>query len=82
VCNVFFIVCVALCVVFCLSLACYFVICDFWIVPPGDPFAVKLNNNNDNTNKWWVLTEPPRISGCSCRCVGVPYETLPHSGGW
>jgi hypothetical protein len=53
---VFFIVCVALFAVFCLSVVwcdtCIFVL--YLIVvtlPPGkNPFAVKLSNNNNNNN--------------------------------
>jgi hypothetical protein len=61
VCNVSFIVCVALCDMFCLIVVCYFVryeyvyfcaLC-FSVVPlpPGkNPFSVQLNNNNNNNN--------------------------------
>jgi hypothetical protein len=56
VCNVSFIVCIALSAVFCLSVVCYFCeMCIFVLcltvvpLPPGkNPFAVQLNNNNNN----------------------------------
>jgi hypothetical protein len=55
VCNVSIIVCVALCAVFCLSWCdilcdmCIFVLCVIVVLLPMDknPFAVKLNNNNN-----------------------------------
>jgi hypothetical protein len=55
--NVSFIVCVALCPVFCLSVVCYFVRYVYFCVsrllvvpvPQGKPpFAVHLNNNREN----------------------------------
>jgi hypothetical protein len=53
VCNVSFIVCVALCAVFCLSVVCY--LCDMCIfvccvLLQYHPFEVQLNSNNNNNN--------------------------------
>jgi hypothetical protein len=48
VCNVSFIVCVALCAVFCLAVVCYFVSCvllHYHCHRVKTPFAVLLNNN-------------------------------------
>jgi hypothetical protein len=54
VCNVSFIVCVALCAVFRLSVVCYFVQYVYFCVlcliavplsPGKNPFAIQLNNN-------------------------------------
>jgi hypothetical protein len=46
----FFIVCVSLCAVFCLSVVCYFVLCLILVpLPPGKkPFAVQLSNDNNS----------------------------------
>jgi hypothetical protein len=64
VCNVSFIVCVALCTVFCLSVVCHFVRYVYFSVlrlivvpqPPGENrFAVQFNNNNNNNNNKLVL---------------------------
>jgi hypothetical protein len=61
VCNVSFIVYVALCVMFCLSMVCYFVWYVYFYVlshivvplPPGKTtFAVQLNSNNVSYSKW------------------------------
>jgi hypothetical protein len=58
-CDVSFIVSVALCVVFCLNVVCYFVRYVYFCVlclivvplpPCKNPLAVQLNNNNNNNN--------------------------------
>jgi hypothetical protein len=59
VCNVSFVVCIALCAVFCLNVVSYFMwyayFCVFCLIvvllPPGkNPFAVQLTNDDDNNN--------------------------------
>jgi hypothetical protein len=57
--NVSFIICLALCAVFCLSVMCYFLwyvyFCVLYLIvvplPPGKiAFVVQLNNNRNNNN--------------------------------
>jgi hypothetical protein len=66
VCNVSFIVCVAFCAVFCLSMMCDMCICVLCLIViplPNDEnlFAVQINNINNNNNNIVTLNSalPP-----------------------
>jgi hypothetical protein len=57
--SLWYIVCVALCVAFCSSVVCHFVLyvyfCELSLIavqlaPATDPFTVQLNSNNNNNN--------------------------------
>jgi hypothetical protein len=72
VCNVSFMVCLALCAVFCLSVVCYFVLyvcfCVLCLIlvpmPKGKkPFAVQLNNSNNSIQFFVIYVPSQQLQG-------------------